>query len=307
MDRQNVPKRVEGRTKVTDSAAGWVHSLAVEEEGAVYTWGYNNYGQLGLGDQGGGTQRNVPTVVPGVNEVVAVAGGAFHSFALSRDGTVMACGKNDAGQLGLGDTVQRDMFTVVAGLRGVVDIDAGASHSIAVTAEGGLYTWGTGGAIGHGGDTIQCLVPTKVTGGGTGEAVVVQVAAGDYHSMTLTASGELYAWGTGDRGQLGHGDAEHLFVPKVVGGVEGAVVGMSGGDAHSLVTTIDGRVLAFGSNGDIQEEDSDGEELDEPIFVVDGRLGFGAVVEEAVIPTAVDGIVIGREGEEGKEGKEGKE
>jgi alpha-tubulin suppressor-like RCC1 family protein len=220
----------------------------------------------------------------------------------------MSCGHNTGGPLGLGDTDDRDTFTVVAGLRGVVDIDAGYSHSIAVTVEGGLYAWGKGQAMGHGGDhTTQCLVPTKVTGGGIGEAVVVQVAAGDYHSMAKTVSGELYAWGKGDSGQLGHGGKEHLAVPRVVEGIEGAVVGMAGGTTHSLVTTAEGRVLAFGSNGAIQEEDSDGEELDEPIFVVKGALGLGVGVAEALIPTAVDGIVIGREGEEGKEGKEGKE
>ena len=190
----------------------------------------------------------------------------------------------------------------MAGLRGVVDIDAGEHHSIAVTAEGGLYTWGPGWAIGHGGDlTTQRLVPTKVAGGGIGEAVVVQVAAGDFHSMALTAAGQLWTWGYGEKGQLGHGGIEHLAVPRVVDGVEGAVAGMASSGAHSLATTIDGRVLAFGSNGDFQGEDSDGEELDVPVFVVKGQLGLGAGVEQVLTPTVVDGIVIGREGEEGKE------
>jgi alpha-tubulin suppressor-like RCC1 family protein len=84
------------------------------------------------------------TVVPGLNGVVAVATGSTHSLALSRDGTAMACGLNECGQLGLGDTDDRDTFTVVAGLRGVVDIDVGQYHAIAATAEGGLYTWGMG-------------------------------------------------------------------------------------------------------------------------------------------------------------------
>ena len=56
----------------------------------------------------------------------------------------MACGLNECGQLGLGDTDDRDTFTVVAGLRGVVDIDVGQYHAIAATAEGGLYTWDRG-------------------------------------------------------------------------------------------------------------------------------------------------------------------
>jgi alpha-tubulin suppressor-like RCC1 family protein len=284
-DRQLVPKRVEGLTNVTDIAAGNSHSLAMVEAGSLHSWGNNYRGQLGLGDHGLGSHRNVPTEVPGVNGVVAVAAGSRHSLALSRDGTVMACGNNNAGQLGLGDTDERDMFTVVAGLRGVVDIDAGRFHTIAVTAEGGLYTWGTGRAIGHGGDySTQRLVPTKVTGGGIGEAVVVQVAAGYNHSMALTVSGQLWTWGDGENGQLGHGGKESLAVPRVVNGIEGAVMGMASGERHSLVTTEEGRVLAFGSGAN-------------------GRLGLGAGVEEVLTPTAIDGITIGEGGEE-KEGKE---
>jgi alpha-tubulin suppressor-like RCC1 family protein len=276
---------VEGLTNVTDIAAGGYHSLAVRAGGAVYTWGRNDHGQLGLGDHGHDTYRNVPTEVPGVNEVVAVAAETYHSFALNRDGTVMACGMNEYGQLGLGDMDNRDTFTVVAGLRGVVDIDAGQYHSIAVTVEGGLYTWGTGWAMGHGGyHTTQRLVPTKVTGGGIGEAAVVQVAAGKFHSIAKTVSGELYAWGRGAEGQLGHGGKESLAVPRVVDGIEGAVVGMACGTTHSLVTTAGGRVLAFGSGAS-------------------GRLGLGAGVEEALTPTAIDGITMG-DSEEGKEGNE---
>ena len=139
-----------------------------------------------------------------------------------------------------------------------------------------------GRAIGHGGDDeTQRLVPTRVTAGGIDDATVVQIAAGDNHAMALTAAGRLWTWGKGDSGQLGHGGKGNLAVPRVADGIEGVMTGMSGGGNHSLVTTAEGRVLAFGSNGEEQEEDSDGEELDEPVFVVDGRLGLGAAVEEA--------------------------
>jgi hypothetical protein len=289
--QQRVPKQVEGLTNVKDIAAGNSHSLAVVDAGSVYTWGFNYCGPLGLGDHGGTTQatrRLVPTEVPGVNGVVAVAAGQYHSFALNRDGTVLACGGNEHGQLGLGDTDGRDTFTAVAGLSGVVDIDTGVIHSIAVTVEGGLYTWGTGRQIGHGGDDqTQCLVPTKVTGGGIDDAMVLQVAVGDLHSMAKTASGELYAWGVGNRGQLGHGEKESFAVPRVVDGIGGAVAGMAGGEYQSLVTTVEGRVLVFGYGGD-------------------GRLGLGVGVAEALTPTAIEGITMNEGGEE-TEGKEGKE
>jgi alpha-tubulin suppressor-like RCC1 family protein len=106
--------------------------------------------------------------------------------------------------------------------------------------------------------------------------------------MSLTAAGALYAWGTGDHGLLGHGENDDLAVPRVVGGIGGAVVGMSGGVSHSLVTTAVGRVLAFGGKAS---------------FAACGGLGLGAGVVEALTPTAIDGIAMGEE-EEGIEGKE---
>ena len=75
-----------------------------------------------------------------------------------------------------------------------------------------------------------------------------------------------------------------MAIPRVVGGIEGVVVGMAGGGTHSLVTTAEGRVLAFG-------------------YGEDGGLGLGAAVGEALTPTAIDGITMG-EGDEGNEGKE---
>ena len=79
-----------------------------------------------------------------------------------------------------------------------------------------------------------------------------------------------------------------MAVPRVVGGIGGVVVGMAGGGTHSLVTTMEGRVLAFGG-----KDESGGT----------GHLGLGAGVTEALTPTAIDGVTMG-EGGEGKEGKE---
>ena len=83
-----------------------------------------------------------------------------------------------------------------------------------------------------------------------------------------------------------------MAVPRIVDRIEGTVTGIAGGGEHSLVTTAEGRVLAFGSNGEGQGEDSDGEELDDPIVVVDGRLGLGAGATVALTPTTIDGITL---------------
>ena len=307
LDR-NAPKRVTSLANVTDIAVGASHNLAMQRGGAVYTWGWNRQGQLGQGDhslgQGHAANRLVPTVlaVNGASDIVAVAAGELHSFALNSDGTIWVCGENAEGQLGLGDTAQRDTFTVVSDLTDVVGIDAGREHSVAVTAGGDVYTWGKGRATGHG--EGGCLVPTKVSCGGLNEAMVVQVTAGGTHSMALSATGELFTWGRGTDGQLGHGEKEDLTVPRVVDGI-GAVTGMDAGQSMSLVI-VDGRVLSFGANGEYRYEDREtGEELDEDeyVFEEDGRLGLGMGLAEALTPTAIGGIILGGVGE-GKEGKE---
>ena len=81
---------------------------------------------------------------------------------------------------------------------------------------------------------------------------------------------------------------DDLAVPRVVDGIEGAVVGMTGGQYHSLVTTAEGRVLAFGGKN---------------LFAQCGCLGLGAGVIEALTPTVIDGITLS-ERDEGEEGKE---
>jgi len=61
------------------------------------------------------------------------------------------------------------------------------------------------------------------------------VAAGSYHTMAVTDAGELFTWGDGRFGKLGHGDDNHKFVPTLVEGLRGQrVVGVAGGLCHTL-------------------------------------------------------------------------
>ena len=71
----------------------------------------------------------------------------------------------------------------------------------------------------------------------------------------------------------------------------GVVLGIAGGDDHSLVTRQGGEVMVFGLGGEEQNEDEEGNELDEPVIEVDGRLGLGADVSEVLEPTVVPGLL----------------
>lgn len=116
-------------------AAGSHHSLALREDGTVWAWGYNGYGQLGDGTK---TDRHRPVQVSELKGIKAIAagrlqGGSHYSLALREDGTVWAWGLNNYGQLGDGTTTSRDRPVKVLELKEVKAIDAGGYHSLAIS------------------------------------------------------------------------------------------------------------------------------------------------------------------------------
>ena len=80
---------------------------------------------------------------------------------------------------------------------------------------------------------------------------VVAVSAGYFHSLAVTADGGVWSWGSGDFGQLGHGDQQDQLLPKKVEAFAGQrVVAVSAGLGHSLATTGDGAIFTWGKGDD---------------------------------------------------------
>jgi alpha-tubulin suppressor-like RCC1 family protein len=128
-------------------AGGEGHSLALDSNGNVYSWGQNDQGQLGIGKADTGWNA-MPYEVPGLTNIVAIAAGYRHSMALRNDGTVFAWGFNSAGQLGQGTIGSNTpcacnpVPTAVPGLSDVIGIEAGHEHSLAVLSDGTVRAWG---------------------------------------------------------------------------------------------------------------------------------------------------------------------
>ena len=142
--------RLEGDLRARQVAAGAPHSLAVDADGGLWSWGRNAHGQLGHG-----TARPSPAprrVLPlRARPVVQAAAGAFHSLAVLREGALYAFGLGADGRLGLGHQLNATLPEMVPLHQFVRQAAAGATHSACCDSAGCLYTWGDGakGALGH--------------------------------------------------------------------------------------------------------------------------------------------------------------
>ena len=187
------------------SAAG-----AASPAGGVLAFGDNDFGQLGSTTNiGTGSPNPRPTLVglPGeIGPVTQVAAGGGHSLAVTASGQLYAFGINGTGELGSSannGTNNPNPTPTVVTLPGeigpVTQVAAGANHSLAVTASGQLYAFGFNefgqlGSSTNNGTNHANPTPTLVTLPGE-IGPVTQVAAGANHSLAVTASGQLYAFG----------------------------------------------------------------------------------------------------------------
>ena len=123
----------------------------------------------------------------------------------------------------------------------------GSAHNVVVDTTGQCYTWGKChyGQLGHGEMDRNELVPKLVDA--LRGVKVKAVGAGDSHVLAVTASGELYTWGVGFYGCLGHGDESSSTTPKLVEKLQGEkITAASGGAFHSIAVTEDGRLFVWG-------------------------------------------------------------
>lgn len=215
-------------------AAGTEHALALKEDGSVWSWGKNQYGQLGDGTT---TTRLSPVAVSGLTDVVAVAAGGYHSLALKADGTVWSWGRNDSGQIGDGTSGTNRLAPVqVSGLTGVSSIAAGSFHSLAVLSTGSMKAWGNNGngRLGNN-STTNATSPVSVSGVTT----AAMTAGGADHSLARLADGTVVGWGNNAQGQLGAATPTQSLVPMAVPNLSG-VTAIAAGTSFSYALRANG-------------------------------------------------------------------
>uniref|UniRef100_A0A2N9F4D2 FYVE-type domain-containing protein n=1 Tax=Fagus sylvatica TaxID=28930 RepID=A0A2N9F4D2_FAGSY len=225
--------RVSLSSAVSSSSHGSGHD-DFDALGDVFFWGEG----IGNGLLGGGVHRvgssysskmdaHLPKVLESkvVLDVHNIACGGRHAVLVTRQGEIFSWGEESGGRLGHGvevDVTHPKLIDTLSGMN-IELVACGEYHTCAVTLSGDLYTWGDGthnfGLLGHGSD-VSHWIPKKVSGIMEG-IHVSYISCGPWHTAVVTSAGQLFTFGDGSFGALGHGDNSSTSIPREVENLKG--------------------------------------------------------------------------------------
>jgi hypothetical protein len=268
-------------------AAGDSHTVALKNDATVIAWGHNSSGQVtGIPTYEPTARIASPVTLGGqvLSGVTAIEAGDSHTVALKNDGSVVAWGYNENGQVT--GTPSDYPFSAIASpvtlggqvLSGVTAIAVGGSHTVALKDDGSLVAWGVNysGQVTGTPTFNTSAIASPVTLGGQVLSGVTAIAAGDSHTVALKNDGTVIAWGRNSSGQVtGTPSDEVLGNPVTLGGqvLSGVTAIAAGGSCdlfgcsgHTAALKDDGTVIAWGRNssGQVTETPSD-EVLGNPV------------------------------------------
>jgi len=230
------------------NADDWPKPVLARE---LYSWGFNDKGQLGLGDT---ANRSSPVQVGALTTWEKVASGGVVSFGIKTDGTMWSWGTNIYGVLGANlpygnrsSPVQIGALTTWAKVTaGAYDTSSGA-HALAIKTDGTLWAWGasTDGQSGLG-NTTSYSSPKQV-----GALTWAEVSAADKSTLAIRTNGTLWAWGLGQQGVLGINSTTNRSSPTQVGSLT-TWAKVSTARLSSGAIKTDGTLWTWGFNGNGQ-------------------------------------------------------
>ena len=253
---------------VRDVSAGGAHTCALLKDGRIKCWGRNDEGQLGSGNlvnrgAGKGEMGDSLVVVNLGESARAVSAGAAHTCALLANGSLKCWGKNNKGQLGVGDRDDRNLpvDVEVGDELTVKSVSAGGEHTCALLSDDSMKCWGEG-STGQllSGSPDERLKPSANGIDLDDHLVAKDISMGTEHACALLNHGLIKCWGKNDVGQLGQGDLDSVGkssgdpddeldeIPPVNLGTDVTARAVTVGTRHSCAIVNDGSVVCWGAN-----------------------------------------------------------
>jgi alpha-tubulin suppressor-like RCC1 family protein len=210
------------------------HSIGIQTDGSLLTWGYNGNGQLGDGTT---INKQIPTQIGTATNWKSVSNNFSNSFAIKTTGTMWGWGDNSQGQLGIGNVVNKLIPTQIGTATNWDSVSAGFEYTLAIKTNGTLWAWGnnSSGRLGDG-TVINKLSPIQI---GTANNWVKVVAGTS--SFGIKSDGTLWSWGG-----LNGVDFNGSFVPVQVG--TDTWIDISSTYLHAVGLKTNGTICAWGRN-----------------------------------------------------------
>ena len=295
----NAPIKINAPTGLATISAGQSHQIALRNDGTLWTWGDNQFGQLGDGTS---FFRPSPQKVSLPQNALSMSAGAITSAAVLTDGSVWVWGSNEAGLTGAAGAQYLTATLTNLGAYAVTPaaITASASagsQAVTLSTDAPTFGWTASSTVpwltvnplsgtGAGSLTLSWTANTSVyerfgsvtVAGKTvtvrqaagAAAPVVRVAAGDGFHLHLKNDGTVWAWGRNSNSQLGNGNQVDQPAPVRVGSLT-TVVELAAGQSHALARRSNGTVWAWGANQS-------------------GQVGNGAFSSAVASPVQVSGL-----------------
>lgn len=233
-----LPTRVEySVVDWVDISVGNTHTIAIKNDGTLWAWGRNNWGEVGDGTTG---LRSAPVQIGSDSDWKMVSAGDAHSLAIKTSGTLWAWGFNGLGQLGDGTTVDKLEPIQIGSDSDWKFITGGELCSLAIKDNGTLWAWGDNvfGQLGDG-TTNDKLEPTQIGNDSDWKFVVSHMS-----SFGIKKDGKLFAWGFRP---VGDGTDEDRLSPVRIGhGVDWKYIDTHGNRNHAI--TSNGELWAWGKS-----------------------------------------------------------
>lgn len=265
---------------IVDIAVGGMHTLALDKNNNLWSWGTNDSGVLGR-DTSADADKNLRDMdadasdddedgdlneaestpgkvqgLPADDKIVRIAASDNLSVALLESGDVWAWGtfRNNEGILGFSKDVKIQRIpTRIEELENIVSIVAGKDHILALDNKGIVYAWGNGQQYQLGRKIMERSLLSSLEPRSFGLKNIKFIGSGDFHSFAITTKGKVLAWGLNQYGQCGVDtnidDGAVVTKPTEIKALaDKNIVYITAGEHHSVAVSANGDVYSWGRN-----------------------------------------------------------
>ena len=221
---------------------GFHHTITLSDDGTVYSFGSNEYGELGLSHN---ENVSLPTPIPHLPKINMISCGGYFTVCVDFEGFIWSFGENNSGQLGTGNTTNFNVPQKILNIPPVLSVACGDCYTLIISDDDNLWSWGSNGfgQLCHG-DKEYRPIPQK-----TSFSDISKISVGINHSLFQNNKGEIFSCGNNLQGACGLGHFMHpQITPSLIPNLPSNIVQFFCGCNQSLFLDSEGNVYSVGQN-----------------------------------------------------------